>query len=136
VEGKMDFLFPYENLEPLREQLLQVFIGEQFGLDLEWEDSLTKKIISTNVNIQAEINGRPTSMQDIANLEVGSTIMMQNLVDDDINIICNGAIVTNGKLGRMGNKIAISINKTIEEFKREHDDITDISCIICMICII
>ena len=38
--GKIEILLPYATIEPIREQLLQMFMGEKFGRDPIWEGHL------------------------------------------------------------------------------------------------
>ncbi len=42
--GKVEILLPYATIEPIREQLLQMFMGEKFGRDPIWEGHLASEI--------------------------------------------------------------------------------------------
>lgn len=38
--GKIDLMIPYATLEPVRDLLLQMFMGERYGRDTIWENHL------------------------------------------------------------------------------------------------
>src|ERR1041385_1918151 len=51
--GRLEVLLPYATLEPVREILLQGFLGEKFGRDSIWEAHLAGELWHTNVAIEA-----------------------------------------------------------------------------------
>ncbi|MCK5496722.1 MAG: flagellar motor switch protein FliM, partial [Hyphomicrobiaceae bacterium] len=51
--GRIEVLLPYATLEPIRELLLQGFMGEKFGHDNIWESHLATEIHKTSIPIEA-----------------------------------------------------------------------------------
>ena len=49
--GRVELLLPYATLEPVRELLLQMFMGEKFGRDSIWETHLANELWSTDVEL-------------------------------------------------------------------------------------
>ncbi len=49
--GRVELLLPYATLEPIRELLLQQFMGEKFGRDSIWETHLAEELWNTNVEL-------------------------------------------------------------------------------------
>src|SRR5512138_3431141 len=45
--GRLELLLPYATLEPVRELLLQMFMGEKFGRDSIWETHLAEELWNT-----------------------------------------------------------------------------------------
>jgi len=43
--GRLELLLPYATLEPVRELLLQQFMGEKFGRDSIWETHLAEETL-------------------------------------------------------------------------------------------
>ena len=43
--GRLELLLPYATLEPVRELLLQMFMGEKFGRDSIWETHLAERAL-------------------------------------------------------------------------------------------
>src|SRR5437868_10197709 len=54
--GKIEILLPYATIEPIREQLLQMYMGEKFGRDPIWADHLATEIF-TAARSQAGVLG-------------------------------------------------------------------------------
>jgi flagellar motor switch protein FliM len=117
--GKIEILFPYVTLDPIRNLLLQVFMGEKFGKDSDWENHLEYEVYNTPITVEAVLQNKPALMQDIMRLKVGSTIIMEDAPDDDVILICEGNKMLSGKLGRVGNKIAVSVNNTLNKKMKE-----------------
>src|SRR6516162_8822854 len=54
--GRLEVLLPYATLEPVREILLQGFLGEKFGRDSIWEAHLAGELWATHVPIEAVLD--------------------------------------------------------------------------------
>ena len=51
--GRLELLIPYATLEPVRELLLQMFMGEKFGRDSIWETHLAEELWKTDIDLTA-----------------------------------------------------------------------------------
>lgn len=109
VGGKVDIVFPYSTLEPVKDLLSQMFAGESFGSDLSWQTFLGEELKTTSVTLRAELDKKEITMKDLAMLKIGSTLVMENRPDDDIKITCNRVKLFSGKLGSYGDNVAISL---------------------------
>ena len=117
--GNIEIMFPYVTLEPIKDLLSQVFMGEKFGKDTVWESHLGKEIYMTEVEIDAILGRKTTPFRDILNLKVGSTIMLDTKPDDDIVLSCRNVDVLSGKIGKVDDTVAISIEKILNKRMRE-----------------
>src|SRR5205809_690135 len=70
--GNIEVLIPYATLEPIRELLLQVYMGEKFGRDSAWENHLQFELYNTQVELEAVLAPKTAFMEDIMRLKVGS----------------------------------------------------------------
>jgi len=113
--GMVEILLPYATLEPIKDLLLQMFMGEKFGRDSLWENYLGKEVKSTSVTMEAILGQKIAMMKDVMNLKVGSTIVLDKTPDDDIILKCGGINMMSGKLGKMGDNKAIKINEIINK---------------------
>ena len=113
--GMIEILFPHNTLEPIRDLLLQMFMGEKFGQDSVWERHLGKEVQQTHVEIEAILDEKRMTLGQVMNLQVGSTIMLDVKADSVVKIKSGGVPLTTAKLGRLGDKIAVSL---IDEIKR------------------
>jgi flagellar motor switch protein FliM len=112
--GRLELLLPYATLEPVRELLLQMFMGEKFGRDSIWEMHLAHELWFTDVELTAVMDERYVSLSDIFSLEVGSRIMFGATPDCNIEVRCAGVPMYTAKMGRRGSRIAVQIEDRIE----------------------
>jgi len=111
--GKVEIIIPYATIEPIKELLVQLFTGEKFGRDSIWESHLSKEVTSTMIEVEAVLDDKLLSLGDLASLKVGSTIMMNNSPNGDIQMRCRGIPMMSGRMGCVGNNIAVRVNDII-----------------------
>lgn len=111
--GRLELLLPYATLEPVRELLLQMFMGEKFGRDSIWENHLATELWSTEVDIEAVLDEKAMSLNDVLKMEVGDTIMFNASPDSPTILRCGGISMVSGKMGRSGQNIAVKVDKTL-----------------------
>src|SRR3546814_4908298 len=70
--GRLELLLPYATLEPVRELLLQMFMGEKFGRDSIWESHLTAELWPTEIKIDAVLDEFEIKLLDVLNWQVGA----------------------------------------------------------------
>lgn len=107
--GRIELLLPYATLEPIRELLLQMFMGEKFGRDSIWEGHLATELWSTNVELEAVLDEMPMSLNDVMNFEVGQTLMLNVGPDAKIELRCGGVALLGGRMGRIGHQVAVRV---------------------------
>jgi len=112
--GRMELLLPYATLEPVRELLLQQFMGEKFGRDSIWESHLATELWSTKVDIDAILDEQVMPLQRIMNLEVGQTVMLGATPDSKIQLRCRGVPLLTGRMGRVGSSVAVRVDAAVE----------------------
>lgn len=111
--GRLEMLLPYATLEPVRELLLQMFMGEKFGRDSIWENHLATELWSTEVDIQAVLDEKKMSLNDVLKLEIGDTIMFNASPSSPTVLRCGGISMVSGKMGRSGQNIAVKVDKSL-----------------------
>jgi flagellar motor switch protein FliM len=107
--GRLEVLLPYATLEPVREILLQGFLGEKFGRDSIWEAHLAGELWHTNIAIEAVLDTFEISLQDVINWKVGSRVMLNVDAQADIDLVCGDLHMFTGKMGRKGGNIAVRV---------------------------
>ena len=112
--GRIELLLPYATLEPIRELLLQMFMGEKFGRDSIWEGHLATELWRTNVDIEAVLDELPMSLNQVMNLEVGQTVLLNVGPDAPIELRCGGVGLLMGKMGRVGHQVSVRIENTVK----------------------
>jgi flagellar motor switch protein FliM len=113
--GRLELLLPYATLEPVREILLQGFLGEKFGRDSIWETHLAGELWQTGVSIEAVLDSVDVPLRDVLNLKVGSRILLNANVNSDVKLVCGDRAMFTGKMGRKDGAIAVYITEKIEK---------------------
>jgi len=112
--GRLEILLPYATLEPIRELLLQQFMGEKFGRDTIWETHLATELWSTEIAIDAVLDEQIMSLTEVMGFEVGHTLMLNSTPNDQIELRCGDVSLMKGNMGRVGNSIAIRIDSGLD----------------------
>ncbi len=111
--GIIELLLPHETLEPIRELLSQIFIGEKFGQDTAWERHMGVELRNSFVSVNALLDEKEVSLGDLARLQVGSTILLDKEPNDDVSVKCGDIVLGQARLGRVGDKIAVSLLESV-----------------------
>ena len=109
--GKIEFLLPYATIEPIRDQLLQVFMGEKFGRDSTWEGHLATEIYSADAQIEAVLREMDLSLSRVMKLEEGDTIMFEQSPEDPIRLRSGGVDITEAVMGHIGKKVSVRVTR-------------------------
>ena len=112
--GELHVALPYAMLEPIRELLLQGFMGEKFGHDNIWESHLATEIYKTSIPIEAVLDQLTLPLRQVMNLRVGETITLNCGPDDPVSLRCGDIPLTQGNIGRMGDNIAVRVARGID----------------------
>lgn len=110
--GRLDVLLPYATLEPIRELLLQMFMGEKFGRDSIWENHLATELWRTDVDMVAVLDKQTMQLSRIMDMNIGDTLMLNATPESTIELDCGGIPLGQGRMGRRGQNIAVRVDKT------------------------
>ncbi|MFL2769605.1 MAG: flagellar motor switch protein FliM [Rhodospirillaceae bacterium] len=108
--GRLEILIPFATLEPVRELLLQGFMGEKFGRDSIWESHLSEEMWVTSVDLEAVLETQMLPLSEVLNMEVGTHIPIQAKPDSQISLRCGDQPMFTGRMGRRGNNLAIRLD--------------------------
>lgn len=112
--GRIEIMIPYATLEPVREILLQMFMGEKFGRDSIWETHLTRELFQTDIHLSAILGETTVSLNDILHWKVGSTVILNTRPEDLIEMRVGQHPMFMAKVGQKQGQIAASIEEYIE----------------------
>src|SRR3954453_6949051 len=108
--GRIELLIPYATLEPVRELLLQMFMGEKFGRDSIWETHLSSELWQTDVNIDAVLDEVTLSLKEVLNWKPGSRLNLECTPESMVELRCGDVQLFKGQMGRRAGKIAVKIS--------------------------
>ena len=112
---KIELVIPYKTIEPVKEQMQQVFLGDKFGSDAAWEELLLSALYQVDVPIEAVIINKPSTLEEVAGLRIGDTIIMDQKQDDDVLVRFGQVTIYRGQIGKIDNKIAVSLKSLIQD---------------------
>lgn len=120
--GNMDLIIPYATLEPVRDQLSQQFMGEKFGRDSIWEDHLFSEILETDAQVSAVFDEKIVPLSEVLNLKIGSlmTFPHKSGAPFPIRLQCGQTPLFDGRLGKLGNKNAVKIQRRLVPPEEHH----------------
>ncbi|PTW61773.1 flagellar motor switch protein FliM [Breoghania corrubedonensis] len=115
--GKIEIMMPYATLEPIRDLLLQQFMGEKFGRDTTWEGHLATEIHAAEMEVAAVLYETEVPISRIMKLELGDTLMFDIGPHDPVSIKAGEVHLTEGHLGRVEDNIAIAVSRSLRKSK-------------------
>ena len=111
--GRFELLIPYATLEPVRELLLQMYMGEKFGRDSIWETHLAEELWVTDVDLVAVLDEQALRLSDVFDLKVGSRIMFNATPNSLVDLRCGEVSLYSAKMGRKGDQISVRIEQRL-----------------------
>jgi flagellar motor switch protein FliM len=113
--GELELLLPYATIEPIREVLLQMFMGEKFGRDPIWEGHLATEIGQAEIDVDAVLYEAKLPLKRVMNLEVGDTLMLELKPDAMVSVRCGDITLSEGRMGRVGDRVAVRVAKPLRK---------------------
>ncbi len=109
--GKVEILLPYATIEPIREQLLQMYMGEKFGRDPIWEGHLATEIFAADIEIDAVLHEVNLPLNRVLSMQPGDTVMFDRSPSDPIKLRCGDVDLTEAIMGHIGNHVSVRISR-------------------------
>jgi flagellar motor switch protein FliM len=111
--GRLELLLPYATLEPVRELLLQQFMGEKFGRDSIWETHLAEQLWTTDVELSVVLDEHTMRLSDVIALRPGQQLMLNTGPGAPVQVRCGAVVMFEGRIGQKNNNIAVKIERAI-----------------------
>jgi flagellar motor switch protein FliM len=111
--GTIEFLLPYATLEPARDVLLQMFMGEKFGRDSIWEGHLARELMVTQIELQAVLDEQTVTLGQAMGFRVGTVLQLGCAPNAPVQLRCGGVPMLTGRLGRIRDRLAIEVQDRI-----------------------
>jgi flagellar motor switch protein FliM len=111
--GRVELLLPYATLEPVRELLLQQFMGEKFGRDSIWETHLAEQLWHTEVELSVVLDEQTMRLSDVINLKPGQQLLLNTAPGGSVSVRCGPVPLFEGKMGQKNNNVAVKIEREL-----------------------
>jgi flagellar motor switch protein FliM len=108
--GRLELLLPYATLEPVRELLLQQFMGEKFGRDSIWETHLAEELWNTDIELDVVLDEQVMRLSEVVNLRPGQRIILNTVAGAPVRVKCGAVHLFDGHVGRRQNRVAVRID--------------------------
>jgi flagellar motor switch protein FliM len=113
--GTIELLLPYATIEPIRNVLLQMFMGEKFGRDQIWEGHFATEIAQARIAVDAVLYEADIPLKQLMALKVGDTLPLEMRADALVSVRCGNVTLTEGRMGRVGDRVAIRVTKQLRK---------------------
>ncbi|HET9148579.1 MAG TPA: FliM/FliN family flagellar motor switch protein, partial [Acetobacteraceae bacterium] len=117
--GRIELLLPYTTLEPVRDLLLQQFMGEKFGHDFTWETHFAEELRNTELELNVLLDERVMRLADIMRLNVGDSIILAAEPGAPVKMRCGTTPLFEGRLGQSKNHLAIQLETKLFHSREE-----------------
>jgi flagellar motor switch protein FliM len=111
--GKIELLLPYATIEPIRSQLLQMFMGEKFGRDPIWEGHLATEIFAADVEIEAILHEVELPLSRVLGMKPGDTVMFERSPSDPIKLRCGDVDLTEAVMGHIDKHVSVRVARPL-----------------------
>ena len=111
--GKIEILLPYATIEPIREQLLQMYMGEKFGRDPIWEGHLATEIFAADVQLEAVLHEFDLPLSRALDMKPGETIMFDRSPTEPVKLRCGEVELTEALMGHIGNHVSVRVTRPL-----------------------
>ncbi len=115
--GAVELLLPYATIEPIRDVLLQMFMGEKFGRDPIWEGHLATEIGQAEIAVDVVLYEAKLPLKRMMALEVGDTLDLDLGPEAAVTVRCGDVAMTEGRMGRVGDRVAVRVMKPLRKPK-------------------
>ena len=115
--GALHILLPYATIEPIRELLLESFMGEKLGRDPIWENHLATEVWQADVDVTCVLHETQMPLKRVMKHEIGDTLMFDARPDSIVSLRCGDFVVTEGRIGRVDDKIAVQVVNPLRRSK-------------------
>ncbi|RAI56177.1 flagellar motor switch protein FliM [Roseicella frigidaeris] len=117
--GKIELLLPYATLEPIRELLLQQFMGERFGRDSIWETHLAEELRHTELALDVVLDEQAMPLASVMSLQPGDRITLNVAPGAPVTLRCGEVPLFEAELGRRENRLAVRIARELRRAEWE-----------------
>lgn len=90
TSGVMSLCIPYSTLEPIRDKLQAGFQSDQLEVDKDWEKRLKEELMSSSLELIAQLGRTHLLTRDVRDLKIGDVILLDRYASDSIDVYVDG----------------------------------------------
>lgn len=113
--GKIALFLPYATIEPIRELLLQNFMGEKFGRDSIWEEHLISELKETDITFDIHLITEMMRLSSVLGWKVGDSIYFSTTPQTLVTAKSGEHALFQGVVGHKNGRVAVKIKDNLLE---------------------
>jgi flagellar motor switch protein FliM len=111
--GKLFFCIPYSMIEPVKEKIYSGIQGDKFDIDQRWIGRLKDILMSSTVDVSAEVGTTFLTFSDLMSLQKGDVLTLNKSTTDDLTVNVEEVPKFKGRPGYSRGSQAIRITKVL-----------------------
>ncbi|MGE4484048.1 MAG: flagellar motor switch protein FliM [Oscillospiraceae bacterium] len=114
--GIISFCLPHMAIEPVAKQLntRSWYSGVQIRKVTPATETVSKKILNSEVNVHVLFNDTTATVEDISDLKVGDVIQLEHKMGEPVRVILQNLPKFRASIGTKGSKYAVKITEIIK----------------------
>jgi flagellar motor switch protein FliM len=108
-KGRLYICFPYNSVEPFREQLVSGVAADQSEMDPTWKTALHKDVQNAQVDVSVLLATKDIPLHQARTLRVGDVLSFERT--EDARVYVENILIGEGKYGVSRNHYAIRLNR-------------------------
>ncbi|MBA4249280.1 MAG: flagellar motor switch protein FliM [Candidatus Puniceispirillum sp.] len=117
--GRISLMLPYATIEPVRELLLQNFMGEKFGRDSIWEQHLASQLWETDVEFNVRLGTTTIPLGEVLNWKAGDYLGFPVTPASLVSAVSGDHELFKGNVGQKNGRVALQIEENILQKKMD-----------------
>ena len=115
--GNVELLLPYETIEPIRHLLLQMFVGDNLGRNVDWERHLATQANAADVTVEAVLFEKEVPLTEVMNLAVGETFLLRQDPSEAVELRVGNVTMSEGQIGRIDDQVSVQVTRELRPQK-------------------
>lgn len=111
--GRITLMLPYATIEPIRELLLQNFMGEKFGRDSIWEQHLANELWETEIDLNVHLAHTSLPLRTVLAWKPGDQVQFSVTPSTLVSAFSGDHELFRGAVGQKNGNIAIRVEENI-----------------------
>ncbi|NCP62771.1 MAG: flagellar motor switch protein FliM [Alphaproteobacteria bacterium] len=122
--GNVQFCIPYASIEPVRDQIVQMFMGEKSGGDSMWSGHLQSEVWDAEVEVDTILGEMSIPLGEALKWKVGSQIVLRTKPQSLLKASVGGFKILEGKAGRRDGFVSLRVEQNMiqKKLQRIYED--------------
>jgi flagellar motor switch protein FliM len=107
--GRFAMMLPQATLEPVREKLIQRFMGEKLGRENIWPQHMEQQMLATQVEVGVIMGETVLTLEQVKALDVGQNLPFFAQPEQPMAVQCGGLTLAQARAGQRRGHVAVSL---------------------------